>query len=61
MGAAIFGCGRSHGIGDWLWFWGGVAQCGKSLVAIFWKLFASINKILNFVGELGTGLSLCEV
>ena len=36
-------------------------RCGKGLIAIFRKIFASIDKNFIFLGGLGTGLSFCGV
>ena len=38
-----------------------MAQYGKSLISVFQKFFAAINKIFILEGGLGTGLSFYGV
>ena len=58
---AVRGCGRSRGIWGWLWFLRGIALCGASFTAIFWKFFASIKEVFILAGARGAGLSFYGV
>ena len=52
---------QSQNIWDKLYLSRETSHYGKSLIAIFRKFFAIINKIFIFAGRLGTSLSFYEV
>ena len=41
---------QSRGIWDWLWFSGGMAPCGRGLIAIFRSFFLVLTKFSFFQG-----------